>query len=556
MKRLLFLLLIPVYYGVAFGLPTLNFSDIISAPKTGGIDGKGAIVTIWGNNLGSEQGVSTVTCCGIGAANVVSWGNATAPSDLYTYHKMQKVSFTIDPVATDGLGEITVTVGGVVSNALPFTVRSGNIYFVKTTGNDSTGDGSWGTPWATIIKAKDTIAAGDIAYICDGIKQDAEDAYNSCVNLDTHGTADNPKAFIAYPGATVTVGTTSVTSGFGTWVTGGAGGYSASFWVISQFYVTPETSAVGISTGTRVVGNNITVPTGTGGAAALEFGKSSTTVLGNELYNCGTANASKLYHSVYVNNHTYATISNIEIGWNIIRNSTGNRGIQVYSDGTGSAGISGVTIHDNVIHDIRGNGLNINRQCTGTFEIYNNLIYRCGLGPDFYDGLTSYSGLYVASSLNSANVYFYNNTMYDCGNSLYPQGSGFLEIQSDFVGNIYMKNNIIYSTGEEHEPYMVSSDDGIDSGDNYNLFYGTGTAPSWDTAAINLHPQLTDKDTDDYSLSSISPCVNAGADTTAVVATDILGAARPQGASVDIGAYELATGLLGASVTYWWIIGN
>ncbi|VAW87147.1 hypothetical protein MNBD_GAMMA18-296, partial [hydrothermal vent metagenome] len=47
----------------AFALvPVLHFSDINSGPKTGLNDGlgSGAIVTIWGNNLGDLQGDSKV----------------------------------------------------------------------------------------------------------------------------------------------------------------------------------------------------------------------------------------------------------------------------------------------------------------------------------------------------------------------------------------------------------------------------------------------------------------------------------------------------------------
>jgi len=68
-------------------------------------------------------------------------------------------------------------VNGNRSNSLPFTVRSGNIYFVKTNGNDDTGDGSWSRPWHTIPKAVNTIAPGDIAYICNGVNQTTETDY-------------------------------------------------------------------------------------------------------------------------------------------------------------------------------------------------------------------------------------------------------------------------------------------------------------------------------------------------------------------------------------------
>jgi len=56
------------------------------------------------------------------------------------------------------------------SNGLLFTVRAGNIFFVATTGNDAN-TGSLGSPWKTIPHAKNTIAAGDITYIENGVSK-------------------------------------------------------------------------------------------------------------------------------------------------------------------------------------------------------------------------------------------------------------------------------------------------------------------------------------------------------------------------------------------------
>lgn len=43
------------------------------------------------------------------------------------------------------------------------------VYYVATTGNDSTGDGSVGNPWLTFSKANSTVAAGDTVVIRGGI---------------------------------------------------------------------------------------------------------------------------------------------------------------------------------------------------------------------------------------------------------------------------------------------------------------------------------------------------------------------------------------------------
>lgn len=54
---------------------------------------------------------------------------------------------------------------------------------------------------------------------------------------------------------------------------------------------------------------------------------------------------------------------------------------------------------------------------------------------------------------------------------------------------------------------------------------------------IGADPQFADAGNGDYSLSSISPCVDAGTSSGAP-ATDLRGVSRPQGARVDMGAYE------------------
>ena len=61
------------------------------------------------------------------------------------------------------------------------------------------------------MKAKNTIAAGDTAYIEDGVAQTSEDNFTAYLSMDNKGasnsgTAAAPKALIAYPNATVTVG--------------------------------------------------------------------------------------------------------------------------------------------------------------------------------------------------------------------------------------------------------------------------------------------------------------------------------------------------------------
>lgn len=505
---------------LSFASPAaIFFSDLVSGPNYGGQDGKGAFVTIWGKNFGAIRGSSYITVGGQQVDNYPLWSDT-------------KISFQLGQ--NTGTGQIIVVTPEGDSNGIDFTVRGGNIYFVKVTGSDASGDGSWNNPWRSIIKAKKSLQAGDIAYICDGVKQDTLDGYNACLNLDSSGTPYNPKALVAYPGATVNVGNPSLQRGFWYWRSGAG---NTRWWVISQINITASDKAVPCGYGFRIVGNKITVPKGDGPSASIHGEGSYVRILGNELYNCGLPNAGKLYHNIYITNHTGNEISDIEIGWNIIRDSTANRGIQLYSDGKKAADISNVYIHDNLIFNLKGNAINISNHSAGKILICNNIIYNCGRGPDFRDGVSNYAGMLLGG--NMARVYIYNNIIYDCGNPSRPENSGLLNIKGSFRGVLDIKNNIFYSNGKGYQPYIYPKGYQLPTGGYHNLFYGIGRAPSWDNAAVSANPQFVDLMKHDFHLKPTSPAKDKGTDEVrGIVTTDFDGILRPQGSGFDIGAYE------------------
>ena len=117
--------------------PAVFHSNLTSGPNTGGQNNAGAFVTIHGNGFGTTQGSSVVTIGGGDAASYQSWSNTS-------------ITFQLGSLAKTG--NIVVIVGGVSSNSVPFTVRSGNIYFVSSSGNDSK-TGSYTAPWKTVANA-------------------------------------------------------------------------------------------------------------------------------------------------------------------------------------------------------------------------------------------------------------------------------------------------------------------------------------------------------------------------------------------------------------------
>lgn len=98
----------------------------------------GASVTIIGTNFGASQGTSTVTFNGT-ATTPASW-SATS---------------IVAPVPTGATtGNVVVTVGGVASNSVPFTVPSGSITFpIKLSANKRYFVDQNSTPWLMVADA-------------------------------------------------------------------------------------------------------------------------------------------------------------------------------------------------------------------------------------------------------------------------------------------------------------------------------------------------------------------------------------------------------------------
>src|SRR5690242_10502792 len=117
MRKLVFLttlslavLLLAAPFAAAQNAPRLFFTDLISGPNSGGQNNNGVFLTIWGRGFGATQGSSTVS---VGGGPVSSY-------PVWTANKV-----TVQLGAAAKTGNIILTVGGVASNGLPFTVRTG-----------------------------------------------------------------------------------------------------------------------------------------------------------------------------------------------------------------------------------------------------------------------------------------------------------------------------------------------------------------------------------------------------------------------------------------------
>ena len=534
--------------------PRIFFSDLESGPNSGGQNNKGVWVTIWGKNFGATQGTSTVTVGGGAVDNYPLWSDG-------------KIIFQLG--ASAKTGSIIVNVPGVgSSNGLAFTVRPGNIFFVATNGNDAN-TGIFTAPWQTIIKAKNTINAGDVAYIENGVAQTTEDTFTAYISMDRQGadnsgTAAAPKALIAYPNASVTVG---VAGGLHYGIRTPNIGTHEDYWVISQLHIIGGTQAMDIGgVGWRVIGNEMQCPGADDQVGCFEMSEGTNAKFyGNEVHNAGiNPTSSKYYHAVY-----FSTDSNhIDVGWNHIHDNFTCRALQFHSSplcsptcGTGdTTGFDqyDLHVHDNLIHGDNCNGINFATvdPSKGPVEAYNNVIYHVGLMDPLQLG-AAFSCIYVAGITNNGtpgtgSVEVFNNSLSDCAanNSANAQGSrGVFGVGGGPASLImHLRNNVSYQLAGEI--YLDGSLSQI-TGD-HNLWFGVGNGPAQTVNNINADPQLVNRSLGDFHLVSTSPAKDTGLTVLPnnsfvpnpgpTIGNDKDGVLRPQGTAFDLGAYEFISG--------------
>jgi hypothetical protein len=509
----------------------LFYSDLESGPNTEGQSGKGAFVTLYGNGFGTSQGTSKVTVGGGAVDNYPVWTNT-------------KITFQLGAAAATGNMVVNVASKGA-SNGLPFTVRTGNLYFVTSTGSDSAA-GTFAAPWATIPQAKNKIAAGDIAYIGvsagDSVSQttlDSTSSYNCALGMSyndgtNQGTVNAPKALIVYPGATATVG---VVNGLERGLLVPAISGTFDYWVIAGFTFRGQIEAIdleGPADGWRIIGNDISCPNGTGESGCVTGSPTHLKFYGNVVHDAATTSGSitKYYHGIYFASNY------LDLGWNVVENGKTCRAIQFHD--TGGLNNFGLSVHDNLIHDTVCDGINFATvdPSQGTVEAYNNVIYNVGLGPDPADGGSDYAGIYVAGETDLGSdgtgaVQIYSNTLYNCGaransdSGAFGNGGGSPALTMSLVDNLVLQTST--------ESYLsADSPASLISGKNNLWFGGTGAAPTDVTASVTMNPMLVNAAGFDFHLMAGSPAIGAGFPTTALFDFD----GNPRAMPFDIGAYQ------------------
>ncbi len=384
-------------------------------------------------------------------------------------------------------------------------------YYVATDGNDTSGDGSIGSPWETFSHADNQMSGGDTLYVRAG-------TYTEAIEDLPSGTSwENATILKAYNGEPVIIKPSG-----DNWCFNLTGEYQ---------YIKIEDmafDAVNVRVGgcMHVKGDRNTSPQKY--VHHIRFTNC-------EAYNSTESNILASYnthHIEYINcvSHDcgpdpvrdmgfYMAMSDGLVDGCIAYNCSGS-GIGVWSVVAGQGNEQNV---GSIIRNCKtwNSGEGMGAYSGSDHKIYNNVIWN-----------TTRSGGYGGIRVDGADdTQVYNNTIYDCvSDGIRINDSSGGGQNEPGTNRTIVRNNIIYNVGGS-----AIDDSGDDTVEDHNLT----TDPSFtDTDGAD---NIAGNADDDLTLQAGSSAIDAGSFVTAP-AMDIDGKARPQGAAYDIGAYEYGTG--------------
>ncbi len=397
-------------------------------------------------------------------------------------------------------------------------------YVVAPNGDDAyAGDAA--NPWATLQHAADVVVAGDTVTV--------EAGDYKGFNLVTSGTQGAPITFSAKLGVNIT-SENDQTNLDGINIEDTENGNVIAYVIVEGFTVNGMARAgirCAVSSHVTIRKNKMDqnqvwgILTGFADDIVIEDNECSRSVE---------------QHGIYFGNSADRPIIRRNLVW-------GNSDNGIHMNGDVSLGgdgiISDALVEANILYgNGMGGGSGINCDGVQDSRIQNNLIY---------DTHASGISLYMIDGAEPAkNNIVVNNTILVASD-----GRWALNIQDGSTGN-HLYNNILWNAHPSRGSIDIAADalPGFVSNNNVMLgrfttddsntildLEGWQSATGQDAASSAADPLFVTPGASDYHVQSASPAVDKGTATEAP-ASDLEGTARPQGAAIDIGAYELCPG--------------
>lgn len=441
--------------------PQVLYTDTPSGPISGGENGLGGYLSIFGLNFGDAP---QVFIGGVAVANIRSVGSAKVAGKL----AISQITVQVGGLGSPTLGvalPVVVKVGGISSNSdKTFTPCSGRVLFVSLTGNDGTGAvNNIALPWrhlqveSTFSGAYFACAAGDHIVIRGGNWSDTNGWDSTWMRTAQSGNARNGTAsawihITAYPGP---IGGNAIEDVHYTTPAGASGGIqgpwsgiagtSGEYFSVSNLRM--ECNAAAASDAAPInlqytgghwrIVNNELGPWPVAGVAEAKAGGvtgygSDVKILGNHIHDIGGTSALE-NHGIYVE----TTAEDWEIAFNWIHDITGGSLVQFHDSvgGAGSitkphggiwAGFIGMKVHHNWLENAAKYGIHyadVGSEA-GRYEGDNwfNTIIGTHLPP-----------LRVNASQPDQALVFRRNTVYNCMTTFSGTGNGY--VRNEGVGS-------------------------------------------------------------------------------------------------------------------------
>jgi hypothetical protein len=420
------------------------------------------------------------------------------------------------------------------------TPVSSKTYFVAKNGNDYN-PGTEQQPWRTIMKAADTLVAGETVYVKNGI-------YNEKINVKNSGNPENYITFSVYPGDNVTI------DGMGipvlVWdglvqIHGSSYINISGFRIInSMFMGVVVTSDYGSNFPTNITIEKNYIRNTASSAIYIEDGK-NITIDGNEITKAQTLEG--------LGHQDHETISLVNVNGFEINNN------KLYQNNAESIdvkdGSSEGRVHHNDISQQQSAGIYVdawNRTSTD-IEIFNNRVHNGresgrGIAIAIENGgslrnVKAYSNLIYNNAATGIDISWYSNGPMEnisiAGNTVYNNGlvddwGGGISVDYSSAINVTVRNNIV--SKNNHYSIRVNN---INAVIDHNLIdgYKGGQNETKGSNYVEGDPQFVNQAIADFHLMNNSPAINRGSFIN-VPNIDFDGKIRSRNAGYDIGAFK------------------